>query len=174
MTRAVQCDTAWSDLGVDRADCVVSGVFAVDGSHYEATFTSKAELGRFLDFALASPVKPATTRLYLHPDEVPPRPEHQVSNLRFQFDPDRRVAAAVLLVIDRSHHRLLSWRTVGEAGRPDVVLAHDSWNEHETRLPSESFITIPQLRAVVVEWAFGQTVPPAVVSWAAVAGVDWF
>ena len=155
MTQAVRRATTWSDLGIDRTGCVVSGVFAVDGSSYEATFASEAELGRFLAFVLASPIKPATTRLYLHPDEVPTRPEHQVSNLRFQFDPVCQVAAAVLLVLDRSHHQLLSWRTVGDAGRADVVLAHDSWNEHETRLPPESFITVPQLRAAVIEWAFG-------------------
>jgi hypothetical protein len=123
---------------------------------------------------LASPVKPATTRLYLHPDEVPTRPEHQVSNLRFQFDPEHQVAAVVLLAIARSHHQLLSWRTVGDAGRSDVVLAHDSWNEHETRLAPESFITVLQLRAAVMEWAFGDAVPPSAVSWADITDVDWF
>jgi hypothetical protein len=174
MTQTVQRAMTWSDLGVDRTGCVVSGVFAVDGSSYEATFATKAELGRFLDFALSSPVKPATTRLYLHPDEVPTKPEHQVSNLRFQFDPDHEVAAAVLLVIDRSHRQLLSWRTVGDAGRSDVVLAHDSWNEHETRLPAESFITVPQLSAAVMDWAFGNVVPPPVVAWVEVGGIDWF
>jgi hypothetical protein len=174
MTRAIPRAATWSDLGIDRTGSVVSGVFAVDGSSYEATFAGEAELARFLDFVLASPVKPATTRLYLHPDEVPIRPERQVSNLRFQFDPEHQVAAAVLLVIDRSHHQLHSWRTVGDAGRPDVVLAHDSWNEHETRLPPESFITIPRLRAAVMEWAFGNEVPPSAASWADVAGVDWF
>lgn len=174
MTQTVQRATRWSDLGIDRTGCVVSGVFAVDGSSYEATFGSEAELGRFLDFVLASPVKPATTRLYLHPDEVPTRPEHQISNLRFQFDPAHQVAAAVLLVIDRNHHRLLSWRTVGDAGRPDVVLAHDSWNEHETRFPSESFVTVVQLRSAIMEWAFDDVVPPSVMSWADITGVDWF
>jgi hypothetical protein len=160
-------------LGIDRVGWVVSGVFAVDGPSYEATLAGEAELGRFLDFVLASPVKPVTTRLYLHPDEAPVRPEHHVSNLRFQFDPERQVAAAVLLVIDRSQQRVLSWRTVGDAGRPDVVLAHDSWNEHETRLPPESFVTTTQLRAAVLEWAFGEALPPTATRWAEVSGIDW-
>lgn len=154
MTRTVGRAATWSDLGVDRRGWVVSGVFAVDGSTYETTFASEAELARFLDFAFASPIKPATTRLYLHPDEAPARPEHQVSNLRFQFDPAHRVAAAVLLVIDRDAGRLLSWRTVGDAGR---LLHHD-----------------PQLRGAVIEWAFGDMVPPSAVSWTEVTGLDWF
>jgi hypothetical protein len=174
MTRTARRPVTWSELGIDRRDWVVSGVFAVDGSSYEATFASETELGRFLDYTFTSPLKPATTRLYLHPDEVPARPERQVSNLRFQFDPVHQVAAAVLLVIDRAAGRLHAWRTVGDAGRPDVVLAHDSWNEHETRLPAESFITVPQLRATVMEWAFGDDVPPSAVSWIEVSGLDWF
>ncbi len=174
MTQAEQRAARWSDLGIDRAGCVVSGVFAVDGSTYEATFATAAELGRFLDFVLASRIKPATTRPYLHPDEVPTRPEHQVANLRFQFDPDHQVAAAVLLVIDRRNQQLLAWRTVGNAGRPDVVLAHDSWNEHETQLPPESFITVRQLRLAVMDWAFGEGVLPSTAHWVEVAGVGWF
>jgi hypothetical protein len=174
MTPTTRRALTWSDLGVDRHEYVVSGVFAVDGSTYDATFTSENELGRFLDFTLAAPVKPATTRLYLHPDEVPVEPGHQVSNLRFQFDPEHQVAAAVLLVIDRNQHSLRSWRTVGDAAHQDVVLSHDSWNEHQTRLPAESFITISQLRTAVLAWAFGNDVPPQAVSWVEVSGVDWF
>lgn len=84
------------------------------------------------------------------------------------------MAAAVLLVIDRNRKDVLSWRTVGSAGRPDVVLAHDSWNQHETVLPPESFITIPELRAAVTEWAFGDEVPPPAVAWTDAAGIGWF
>jgi hypothetical protein len=165
--------TAWSELGVERHGWVVSGVFSVNGSAYEAQFTNEAELSRFLDFLLASPVKPATSRLYLHPHEIPARPEHQVSNLRFQFDPEHQVAAAVLLVIDRAHNNVLSWRTLGNAGYPDVVLAHDSWNEHETLFPPDSHITLPELRHVVTAWAFGDRLPPQAVKWVDAAGVDW-
>lgn len=173
MTRTVRRPGTWLDLGIDRRGWVVSGVFAVDGAGYEATFAGAAELGRFLDFVFAARVKPATTRLYLHPDEVPVRPEHQVSNLRFQFDPHHGVGAAVLLVVERAAGTVRSWRTAGDAGRPDVVLAHDSWNEHETLLPPESFVRIPRLRAAVIEWAFGDDVPPAAVSWVELAGLDW-
>lgn len=67
-----------------------AGVFAVDGSSYAATFAGEGELARFLDFVLASPVKPATTRMYLHPDEAPVRPEHQMSNLASSSTPHTR------------------------------------------------------------------------------------
>jgi hypothetical protein len=81
-------------------------------------------------------------------------------------------SGATLVVWWRSS--LQSWRTVGDAAHQDVALSHDSWNEHQTRLPAESFITITQLRAAVLDWAFGNDVPPRAVSWAEVSGVDWF
>lgn len=174
MTGATPPAPTWSDFGLDRRGWVVSGAFGIDGSTYQATFTAEAEFVRFLDFVLASPVKPATSRLYLHPNEVSANPEQQVSNLRFQFDPEHGVAAAVLLVMDRDHGGVLSWRTVGNAAGQDVVLAHDSWNEHETVLPPDSFVTIPRLRTAVTGWAFGDEVPPSAVAWVEASGIDWF
>lgn len=159
---------------LDRHECVVSGVYGVSGASYSAEFAAESELARFLEFLFTSKVKPATSRMYMHANTSPLRPEHYVSNLRFQFDPDYQIGAAVLLVIDRASDRMRSWRTVGEAGRTDVVLAHDSWNEHETVFPPEAFVTLSELHTLVMQWAFGETVPPPVVSWADVVGVDWF
>jgi hypothetical protein len=106
---------------------------------------------------------------------VPVRPEHYLSNLRFQFDAEHDAAAAVLLLIDRNQDdELLTWMTRGEASRPGVVLAHDSWNEHETLFPPESHITLNQLRDVVTQWAYGELVPPSAVRWSAVDGIGWF
>lgn len=156
---------AWSDLGVDRRTWVVSGVFQVGGGTYEARFTGEAELVRFVDFLLAAPGVPATSRLYLHPDVVPARPEQQLSTLRFQFHAERGVAAAVLLVVDRERDAVLCWMSSGGAGDDDVVLAHDSWNQYETRFPPEAFITIAELRATVLQWAFGEMFPPSAVDW---------
>lgn len=46
--------------------------------------------------------------------------------------------------------------------RAEHYLAHDSWNERETRFPPESFVTIAELRQAVLGWTFGERVPPGV------------
>jgi hypothetical protein len=162
MTVAVR---TWSDLGVDRHSWVVSGVFQVDGADYEARFTGEAELARFVDFLLTTPGVPATSRLYLHPDIVPARPERQLSTLRFQFDAEHDVAAAVLLVLDPESGGVSCWMTSGRAGRDDIALTHDSWDRDGARFPPEAFVTITELRAAVLQWAFGEVFPPAVIEW---------
>lgn len=128
-----------------------------------------------MDFLLASPARPATSRLYLHQSVTPVRPEHHLSNLRFQFDAEHDVAAAVVLLIDRNHDdNLLAWMTHGDTRQADHTLAHDSWNEGETLFPPESYISLAQLREVVAQWAFGEFVPPAATQWSAVSDVTWF
>ena len=57
---------------------------------------------------------------------------------------------------------------------PRVTLAHDSWHEHGTLFPPESFITGAQLTATVTEWAFGDQLPPSVTSWTETTGISWF
>lgn len=175
MTRTAQQPRAWADFGVNRHGWVASGVFQVGDANYECEFRAEPELRRFLDFLMASPTQPATSRLYLHQSAAPLRPEHYLSNLRFQFDVERDVAAAVVLLIDRNHDdEQLAWMTHGVAGRSDVALAHDSWNAEETLFPAASHITLAQLREVVAEWAYGEVVPPAVVRWSAVSDITWF
>lgn len=175
MTLTAHQPRAWADFGVRRHGWVASGVFQVGATNYQCEFRAEPELRRFVDFLTASPTKPATSRLYLHQSVTPVRPEHYLSNLRFQFDAEQDVAAAVILLIDRNHDdELLAWMTRGETQRPDVSLAHDSWNEDETLFPPESYISIAQLCGVVAQWAFGEVVPPAAVQWSAVSGVTWF
>lgn len=175
MTLTEQQPRAWADFGVDRHGWVASGVFQVGAANYQCEFRAEPELRRFVDYLMASPTKPATSRLYLHQSVTPVRPEHYLSNLRFQFDAEHDVAAAVVLLIDRNHHdELLAWMTRGDAGRPDVTLAHDSWNEHETVFPPKSYISLAQLREVVAEWAYGELVPPEAVQWSAVSNITWF
>jgi len=175
MTLPEQQPRAWADFGVNRHGWVASGVFQVGAANYQCEFRAEPELRRFVDFLMAAPTKPATSRLYLHQSVTPVRPEHHLSNLRFQFDAEHDVAAAVVLLIDRNHEdELLAWMTRGDADRADVALTHDSWNEDETLFPPESYISLAQLREVVVEWAYGDLVPPAVVQWSVVSDVTWF
>lgn len=168
----------WSGLvrhsGVNACDWHVAGIFNSGVGSYSATFHSEPELIRFLDFLFRSAEKPATSRMYRRASIYPSQPEHDLSNLRFQFDNDRNVAAAVLLADDHADDHVYRWMTRGGAGQAGAVLAHDSWNEHETRFPPESFITIPELRTAVAEWAFGEDLPPLSVSWVEAAGVNWF
>jgi hypothetical protein len=44
----------------------------------------------------------------------------------------------------------------------------------ETVFPPESFITIPELRKVVTQWAFGDVVPPPAARWIDMPSVGWF
>jgi hypothetical protein len=177
MTQVTQ-PLVWSDLvrqsGLGECDWHVAGVFDSGAGSFSATFHSEPELARFLDFLFASPTKPATSRMYRRASIYPFKPDYDLSSLRFQFDAEHQVAAAVLLADDHQDDHVYQWMTCGDAGRSDVVLAHDSWNEHETLLPSESFVTIPRLRAAIAQWAFGEEIPPPSVTWTGTTGIGWF
>jgi hypothetical protein len=169
MTTAADHPVAWSDLvrhsHLERCDWHVAGVFPSSSATYNATFRTEPELTRFLDFLFTAPEVFATSKLYRRAASQPYQPEHDLSGLRFQFDPRHHIAAAVVLADDHDADHLFRWVTRGDAGRSDVVLAHDSWNEHETIFPPESFITVAHLREVVVQWAFGEVLPPPAARW---------
>ncbi len=146
-----------------------SGVFHTRGAVYTVTFESPDGLATFLDLYLAEADDTKVARLHLTPQGT----GLPAANLRFQLSHAHRVAAAVLIAMDadgRSH----SWMTHGDAGRPDVALAHDNWHPVETALPPESFITLAELRTVLRQWAFGETLPPPAVGWVSVRDVGWF
>lgn len=171
MTAAEQ-PVAWSDLvrhsRLGRCDWHVVGVFHSASATYNVTFRTDAELIRFLDYVFAAGESFGTSRLYRRAAVYPVRPEHDLSGLRFQFDTERQVAAAALLADDHEADHLYRWITRGDAGRDDMVLAHDgAWNGHEIVFPSSAFITVAQLRDVVRQWAFGEILPPPVVGWGA-------
>ena len=88
----------------------------------------------------------------VHSLHLTPQGETEPSaNLRFQFNREHHVAAAVLVALDKQR-RLYSWMTQGHAGRDDVTLVHDAWNPGDTELPPEAFIIVPELRPAVVEF----------------------
>ena len=146
-----------------------SGVFHLRGAAYTVTFENPAGLATFVELYLAEADDSKVARLHLTPRGT----GLPAANLRFQLSRAHRVAAAVLIAMDadgRSH----SWMTRDEAGVANVVLAHDSWHPVETALPPESFITTAELRTVLAQWAFGETLPPPAVRWASVRDVGWF
>lgn len=133
-------------------------------------------LSRFLDSLIDSPVKTAPVHLYLipagHRIELP---EFPPSNLHFDIDQDHQVAAASLAVWGKDDE-VRQWMTVGDAGRDDVLLTQDASNADLKRFPPESFISIAQLRDVVIQWAFDDLLPPPAARWrpASEREVGWF
>lgn len=156
-----------SDLiHADTHRLTASGVFQFQGATYSVAFRSEPGLRECLDTMVSMRRKPGTPRLYLDAKGYEPDgPEWPPSNLRFDFDREHDVAAAVLLALDK-HNEIHTWMTRGDAGRNDVMLTHDSWNPAERRFPPESFITIAQLEELVVQWAFGDVLPPPAAEWA--------
>lgn len=167
--------------GLHRTELAVSGgrpleatgVFHLRGAVYTVTFESREALETFLDLYLSGADDTKVARLHLTPQGT----GLPAANLRFQLNLAHQVAAAVLIAMDadgRSH----SWMTRGDgardARRDGVVLAHDTWHPDETALPPESFITVAQLRTALVQWAFGETLPPPAVGWISVRDVGWF
>lgn len=146
-----------------------TGVFHLRGAVYTVTFESPAGLEVFLGLYLAEADDTQVARLHLTPQGT----GLPAANLRFQLSHRHQVAGAVLIAMDadgRSH----SWMTHGEAGHVAVALAHDNWHPVETALPPESFITVADLRTVIGQWAFGETLPPPAVRWVTVRDVGWF
>lgn len=177
MTTAVDGTVRWSDLvrhsGMTDQGWTVAGVFQSGSSAVSATFRTRESVVRFGDFLIASPADFGTARLYRRASIYPPKPEYDLSNLR--FDTRHGVAAVAVLADDREEDQVYRWTTRGDAGRDDVVLSYDSWNEHQTTFPPESFVTTAQLREIVSEWAFGEEIPPPVGTWGkAPDNLGWF
>jgi hypothetical protein len=146
-----------------------SGVFHLRGAVYTVTFENPAALGTFLDLYVAEADDTKVARLHLTAEGT----GLPAANLRFHLSRAHQVAAAVLIAMDADGRRH-SWMTHGDAGRANVLLAHDTWHPLETALPPESFISVPQLRTALSQWAFGETLPPPAVGWLSVRDVGWF
>lgn len=122
-------------------------------------------LSHYLDDLISSPVKTNPVHLYLVPiGHKIDLPEFPPSNLHFDIDQQHQVGAASLAVWDKDDE-VHQWMTLGEAGRDDILLTQDAANPIVKRFPPESFISIPQLRLLVRQWAFGDTFPPPAAQW---------
>lgn len=154
--------------GPDDRHLQATGVFYLRGAVHNVTFDNADAVVTLLGLLESEGDDTMVHSLYLTPQgETAPS-----ANLRFQFNREHQVAAAVLVALDKQR-RLYSWRTQGTAGRDDVTLVHDAWNPGDTVLPPESFIFEPQLRPAVVEFATGDVLPPVSVEWATVPDVGW-
>lgn len=169
MTMTVNGGLRKRDLaGPADRDLRSSGVFYADGAVYDITFSDARGMSTFLDFYLAHGDNNVVARLYLTPRGA----KFPSANLRFQFDRDHQIAAAVLIAADRDD-RQHSWMTRGNAGRADVTLVHDTWNPGDTSMPPEAFITVAELRDLLEQWLVGDVLPPPPTRWAQVPDVRW-
>ncbi|HEX3779330.1 MAG TPA: hypothetical protein VHX38_06660 [Pseudonocardiaceae bacterium] len=129
-------------------------MFDIDGAVCNVTFDAEQGVSAFLDFYLARGNSDVIARLYLTPQGE----KFPSANLRFQFNRDHQVAAAVLIAADRDGHQH-SWLTRGDAGRDDVVLVHDTGNPVDTQMPPDAFITVSELRDLVTQWVLAMSFP---------------
>lgn len=158
-----------SDL-VHAADyaLVVTGKYAVGGSEFTAHIADEDGLAAFLAAVTGSPVATSPVRMFLMPEgyrpEKPLPIELPPSALYFDVDQEHQVAAAGMLVTttDGASHQ---WRTQGEARVDGATLAQDPHNPEFTPFPTESFITVGQLRDAVFEWAFSEVIPAPASVW---------
>jgi hypothetical protein len=145
-----------------------TGVFYLNGAVHNVMFQNAHGVATLLGLLESEGDETMVHSLYLTPQGG----QEPQANLRFQFNRKHQVAAAVLVALD-NQRGLYSWMTRGNAGRHDVTLVHDSWNPGDTTLPPESFIFVQQLGQTVVEFAFGDVLPPPSVQWANVPDVGW-
>lgn len=149
----------------------VTAAFQTGSATFNVEAIDEHALSHVLDVAMTLPDQPSVVRLYLEPNAHPT--PGQLSTLRFDFNREYQVAAAVLVAIDKDDG-VHEWMSRGAARRSNVHLAHDTWNASETQFPPESFVTTADLRRAVLQWAFGDgVIPPPVVDWVHAPDVGW-
>lgn len=139
-----------------------------EGSSFTATFRTETALDAFLDLVSHYPGNTSTVTMFLRPRGYKPAPsappEFLPSSLYFDIDQASGTAAAALLLIDttgQSHQ----WLTQGNLARDDITLVMDPHNPEYATFPPESFLPITTLRDAVLQWAFGDHLPPPAATW---------
>jgi hypothetical protein len=145
-----------------------SGTFQFPDVSYDVTFTTRSGLSKCLDLMLGYGEKSYVVRLYLKSFNA----DWPSANMRFDYDLERQVAAGCLTALDRTE-AAHGWETVGDSGRDDVFLTGDSWNADERRFAPSTFVTLAMMRAAVVEFAFGEELPPSAVEWRPIQDAGW-
>jgi hypothetical protein len=181
MTRLLDGHLARGDLVHGNQRLVPSAAFDLPHAHVAMTLHDVDGVAYLLDTVLTAAVGAATVSLHLTPrDYRPPLspPEFPPSNLYFGVDPRHGVAAVALLAFDKTRHSH-QWLSQGTAWHADVApLAMDPVNADATPFPGDTYITAAQLRVTVINWAWGDLLPPAGTSWRAATedevGWNWF
>ncbi len=152
----------------DNQILVPTARFNLDNTSVSLRIRDAAGLDFLLDTVLRPAARTSTVSMYLmpYPNRHIPSSSNDwpSSNLIFDVDQEHQVAAAGLLTLERGEQGH-QWMSVGESGRDDVALEMDPTEPGSHVFPSSSFITLPQLRQVVTEWAFGEVLPPPSIQW---------
>lgn len=182
MTRLLDGQLLRSDLVHGDEFLIPRAVFELHHTTVSMKVRDAEGLEFLLDVVLDPAAAPTTVSLHLtprryRPEELSP-PEFPPSNLYFGVDQQHGVAAVALLAFDRDHDSH-QWLSRGDAWRADVaMLAMDPANADVTPFPHGAYVTLSQLREVVVNWAWGTVLPPTGVEWQPAAehevGWSWF
>jgi hypothetical protein len=150
-------------------ELVIKAVFEdAMGSSFSSRPATESALGAFVDMVITYPGETGPVRLFMEAKGLTPAPylppEYLPSSLVFDVDQKQGVAAAALLIFDASgiSHQ---WLTLGDRDRDDVALIMDPFNPGFARFPPESLVPAAQLRQAVLDWAFGEELPPTAVPW---------
>lgn len=155
----------------DQHQLSASGAFYLPGAFAEIKFETPSGLSEFLTYYLEHGDDSRIGRMHLTPNSSAIK--HPVANLRFQFNRQHQVAAAVMLAAHQDDS-LHTWVTADNAARHDLELAHDSWNPEGTRFPPDSYVHMLTLRHALLAFAFGRRLPPPPATWREHEDVGWF
>jgi len=160
-------------LYADQYGLTATGIFDVaPATSAQMRFGTVSGLGKFLDYYLAHGDDSVVARMYLAPNASAIR-DSPVANLRFQFNRRHQVAAVVLLAAT-ADGACSTWVTADNVPCHGLDLAHDTWNPRDTRFPPTSYVHLSTLKPTLLEFAFGDTLPPGPASWHSYAEVGWF
>ena len=182
MTRLLDDRLLRADLAHGDERLFHSAAFDLGHSTVSMNVRNAAGLDFLFGLVLDPAVEPTTVSMYLMPRDHRPAepfpPEFPPSNLLFGLDSAHEVAAVALLAFDRDG-RSHQWLSRGDAWHADVArLAMDPANADVTPFPRDAYITLPQLRAVVTDWAWGTALPPSGADWRPATdrevGWSWF